>query len=65
MREAVTPVIVGLSASNAKAQAEYEATQREIQNAKRNNDLDALVRIGQTMAQKALEMGASRMEDNR
>ena len=65
MRQDVTPIIVGLASNNSKAQTEYESTQREIQNAKRNNDLDALARIGQTLAQKALEMGASRMEDNR
>ena len=64
MRKDVTPVIVDLAASNSKAQAEYEATQREIQSARRNNDLDALGRIAGTLAQKALEMGASKKEDN-
>ena len=64
MRKDVTPIIVDLTASNSKAQAEYEATQREIQNARRNNDLDALGRIAGTLAQKALEMGASKKEDD-
>ena len=64
MRKDVTPVVVDLAASNSKAQAEYEATQREIQSARRNNDLDALGRIAGTLAQKALEMGASKKEDN-
>ena len=64
MRKDVTPIIVDLTASNSKAQAEYEATQREIQSARRNNDLDALGRIAGTLAQKALEMGASKKEDN-
>ena len=64
MRKDVTPVVVGLTASNSKAQAEYEATQREIQSARRNNDLDALGRIAGTLAQKALEMGASKKEDD-
>ena len=64
MRKDVTPIIADLAASNSKAQAEYEATQREIQSAKRNNDLDALGRIAGTLAQKALEMGASKKEDN-
>lgn len=63
-RRDVTPIIADLAASNSKAQAEYEATQREIQSAKRNNDLDALGRIAGTLAQKALEMGASKKEDN-
>ena len=64
MRKDVMPIIVDLTASNSKAQAEYEATQREIQNARRNNDLDALGRIAGTLAQKALEMGASKKEDD-
>ena len=64
MRKDVTPIIVDLSASNSKAQAEYEATQREIQSARHNNDLDALGRIAGTLAQKALEMGASKKEDD-
>lgn len=64
MRKDVTPVVVDLTASNSKAQAEYEATQREIMNARRNNDLDALGRIAGTLAQKALEMGASKKEDD-
>lgn len=63
-RRDVTPIIADLAASNSKAQAEYEATQREIQSARRNNDLDALGRIAGTLAQKALEMGASKKEDN-
>ena len=53
----VSPVIIESVAKQAQAQAEYQSTVREIDNAKRNNDMDAISRIAEDMARKALERG--------
>lgn len=58
LSQAVTPVAAGLAASQARAQAEYNAVTRELDTARRNNDMDAVMRIASDLAKKALEMGA-------
>lgn len=62
LSQAVTPVAAGLAASQAKAQAEYDTVSRELDAARRNNDMDAVMRIASDLARKALEMGAREIE---
>ena len=55
--QAVTPVVTESAAKQAQAQAEYNATISSINNARRNNDMDAISRIAMDMASKAFEKG--------
>ena len=52
----------GLAASQAQAEAEYNIVSRELEAARRNNDMDAVMRIASDLARKALEMGAREIE---
>lgn len=62
LSQAVTPVAAGLAASQAQAEAEYNIVSRELEAARRNNDMDAVMRIASDLAKKALEMGAREIE---
>lgn len=62
LSQAVTPVAAGLAASQAQAEAEYNIVSRELDAARRNNDMDAVMRIASDLARKALEMGAGEIE---
>lgn len=62
LSQAVTPVAAGLAASQAQAEAEYNIVSRELDAARRNNDMDAVMRIASDLARKALEMGAREIE---
>ena len=62
LSQAVTPVAAGLAASQAQAEAEYNIVSRELESARRNNDMDAVMRIASDLAKKALEMGAREIE---
>ena len=62
LSQAVTPVAAGLAASQAQAEAEYNIVSRELGAARRNNDMDAVMRIASDLARKALEMGAREIE---
>lgn len=62
LSQAVTPVAAGLAASQAQAEAEYNIVSRELESARRNNDMDAVMRIASDLARKALEMGAREIE---
>ena len=62
LSQAVTPVAAGLAASQAQAEAEYNIVSRELEAARRNNDMDAVMRIASDLARKALEMGAREIE---
>lgn len=62
LSQAVTPVAAGLAASRAQAEAEYNIVSRELDAARRNNDMDAVMRIASDLARKALEMGAREIE---
>lgn len=62
LSQAVTPVAAGLAASQAQAEAEYNIVSRELDAARRNNDMDAVMRIASDLAKKALEMGAREIE---
>lgn len=62
LSQAVTPVAAGLAASRAQAEAEYNIVSRELEAARRNNDMDAVMRIASDLAKKALEMGAREIE---
>ena len=62
LSQAVTPVAAGLAASQAQAEAEYNIVSRELDAARRNNDMDAVMRIASDLAKKALEMGAGEIE---
>lgn len=62
LSQAVTPVAAGLAASQAQAEAEYNIVSRELESARRNNDMDAVMRIASDLAKKALEMGAGEIK---
>lgn len=62
LSQAVTPVAAGLAASQAQAEAEYDIVSRELESARRNNDMDAVMRIASDLARKALEMGAGEIK---
>ena len=58
LHKAVTPIVAESVQKQTQAQTEYEAMKKDIEQAKRNNDMDALGKIASELAQKALEMGA-------
>jgi len=58
LSQAVTPIITEAAKRQAQAEAEYKSTVRDIDRAKRTNDMDLLQRIAYDLAQKALDMGA-------
>lgn len=58
LSQAVTPVITEAAKRQAQAEAEYKSTVRDIDRAKKTNDMDLLQKIAYDLAQKALEMGA-------
>lgn len=58
LSQAVTPVITEAAKKQAQAEAEYKSTVRDIDRAKKTNDMDLLQKIAYDLAQKALEMGA-------
>ena len=62
LSQAVTPVAAGLAARQAQAEAEYDIVSRELDAARRNNDMDAVMRIASDLARKALEMGAGEIK---
>lgn len=62
LAQAVTPVAAGLAARQAQAEAEYNIVSRELEAARRNNDMDAVMRIASDLAKKALEMGAGEIK---
>ena len=58
LSQAVTPIITEAARRQAQAEAEYKSTVRDIDRAKKTNDMDMLQKIAYDLAQKALEMGA-------
>ena len=58
LSQAVTPIITEAAKRQAQAEAEYKSTVRDIDRAKKTNDMDLLQKIAYDLAQKALEMGA-------
>lgn len=58
LSQAVTPVITEAAKRQAQAEAEYKSTVRDIDRAKKTNDMDMLQKIAYDLAQKALDMGA-------
>ena len=58
LSQAVTPIITEAARRQAQAEAEYKSTVRDIDRAKKTNDMDLLQKIAYDLAQKALEMGA-------
>ena len=53
----VVSVATQAASAQATAQAEYNNTIRSINEAKRTNDMDSMMRIASEMARKALEKG--------
>ena len=58
LSQAVTPIITEAAKRQAQAEAEYKSTVRDIDRAKKTNDMDLMQKIAYDLAQKALEMGA-------
>ena len=58
LSQAVTPIITEAAKRQAQAEAEYKSTVRDIDRAKKTNDMDLLQKIAYDLAQKALDMGA-------
>ena len=58
LSQTVTPIVAETAAAQAQAEAEYKSTVRDIDRAKRTNDMDLLQKIAYDLAQKALDMGA-------
>ena len=58
LSQAVTPIITEAAKRQAQAEAEYKSTVRDIDRAKKTNDMDLMQKIAYDLAQKALDMGA-------
>ena len=57
--QGVSDVTNRTSYEKGRIEAEYEAVSRDIERAKRNNDVDALGRIAAEQAQRAIAKGAT------
>lgn len=58
VQKAVTPIVAEVVKKETEANKDYEHTLKAIDDAKRTNDMDAMQKIAEEQARKALSMGA-------
>ena len=59
LHKAVTPIVAESVQKQTQAQTEYEAMKKDIEQAKKNNDMDMMQKIASELVEKALEKGAT------
>ena len=58
LQKTVTPIVAEVVKKETQATSDYEHTLKAIDDAKRTNDMDAMQKIAEEQARKALSMGA-------
>ena len=58
LQKTVTPIVAETVRKETEANKDYEHTLKAIDEAKRTNDMDAMQKIAEEQARKALSMGA-------